>query len=162
MKSQFGRGYAVCLRQFLFHEPDLGRRVAQYAELRTLPSDPAYPHLWDETSAVEVWASGAADHLIDIVRPRRWISRSEWQRAKRLSDLVYGAGRQYRGDREYSAAEMRDALREADGLLRAYSLAAGQPVPQTFQQAWDLDIAAGLVPQRGDAATCEEPLSVRN
>lgn len=160
MKSQFGRGYAVCLRQFLFHEPRLRAEVDSYARLRATRTDPRYPDMWDETHAVEMWANGAADHLIDIVRPRRWITRDEWARARALSDFIYNAGRQYRGNREYSAEEMRGALTEAEALLHAFSHAAGRPVPLTFQEAWDFDIAAGLMPLRGDAATCEEPISV--
>ena len=159
-KSEFGRGYAVCLRQFLFHKAELPRYLSTYERLRTERPDPRFPDLWNETSAVEIWANGAADHLIDIARPRRWVTRDEWTRAKALSDLVYGAGRQW-GDRTYTAAEMRAALREAEALLHAYGHAAGMPVPLTFQEAWDLDVAAGITPLRGDAATCEEPLRGR-
>lgn len=159
--SEFGRGYAVCLIQFLFHEPRLKKEVDLYATLRQTKADPAYPHLWDETNAVELWANGAADHLLDLIRPRRWITRAEWMRAKALSDLIYGAGRQYRGDRAYTAAEMRDALNEAEALLQAYARAAARSRPQTFDEAWALDEAAGLRPERGHAATCEEPIPVR-
>jgi len=161
VRSSFGRGYAVCLVQFLFHEPRLKEQVERYAMLWATKPDPAYPNLWDETNAVEMWANGAADHLIDIVRPRRWIKRTEWARAKTLSDLTYNAGRQFRGDRQYSAAEMRAALTEAEALLHSYSHAAGRPSPQTFQEAWELDVAAGLVPQRGEDATCESRIPTR-
>lgn len=160
MRSQFGRGYAVCLIQFLFHEPRLRQEVERYAQLSTTRFDPAYPKMWTETHAVEMWASGAADHLIDIVRPRRWITRSQWARAQALSDLMYEAGRQYRADCEYTAAQMRAGLSEAEALLHAYSHAAGRPVPETFQEAWDLDTAAGLKPSRGDGAACEAPIPV--
>lgn len=153
--SEFGRGYAVCLIQFLFHEPELQRRVDAYAALRAK----GRIEFFQETDAVEMWANGAADHLLDIVRPRRWIMRADWLTAKRLSDLIYHAGRQWRGDSEYTEAEMRDALVDAEHLLHVFARAAGRPVPQTFDEAWDLDLAAGFKPERGDSATCEQPIN---
>jgi len=159
--SEFGRGYAVCLLQFLFHEPRLKEEVDLYARLRVEKYTSEAPHLWEETRAVEMWANGAADHLIDIVRPRRWITRADWARAQTLSDLVYHAGRQWRDDRKYTAGEMRSALSEAEALLHAYSHAAQRPMPRTFQEAWDMDVAAGLKPERGRSATCEEPIPTR-
>lgn len=159
MSSSFGSGYAVCLRQFLWHEPRLGEYVTEYARLaaRGIRAD-----LWTERAAVEMWANGAADHLLDLRRPKRGVADEDWRRAERLAGLLYAARmmglRRGAPDTEHA---MRRLLEEATALLGRYAETLGQPFPETFEAAWELDLAGGAEPERGDIATCVEPLLPR-
>lgn len=159
MKSEFGRGYAVCLRQFLWHEPRLSEYVEQYVKLHAVHGD-----LFTPEGAIEMWSDGAVDHLAELIRPRRWVTASDWVAAKEVRDAMFAAKWFSFADRPYppkDEASVRALLAEAERLLRAYAEAAGRPYPETFTEAWDLDIAAGIRPLRGDAATCEAPISLR-
>jgi hypothetical protein len=158
--SEFGRGYAVCLRQFIWHEPRLGEYVRNYTDLRKRHPD---PDLFGPERAIEMWADGAVDHLHDLVRPRRWVSKAEWTQAKALRDAMYGAkwGGRFDWGGALTEGEVRDWIEVATRLLDSYAERAGRPRPATFDAAWALDEAAGLKPERGDAATCEGPIPTR-
>jgi hypothetical protein len=162
-KSSFGQGYAVCLRQFLWHEPRLREDVDLYADM-----EKRHPGMFGEKHAVEIWASGAVDHLFDLRRPRRWVTNAEWIEAKRLRDTMIGAkwgpGFRYMDGplaRAYSEAEIRALLQLADSLLDSYAKRGERRKPETFRSAWNLDIAAGLRPQKGYEATCMQPIPTR-
>lgn len=160
MKSQFGRGYAVCLKQFLWHEPRLGEYVRDYTKWGD-----EHPDLFGANRGVEMWVDGAVDHLHDLIRPRRWVTRDEWQDAKHLQDVMYAAKWGDRWSevplaRTYDEQDMRIYLATAQRLLDAYAARAHLPTT-TFENVWALDEAAGLKPQRGDAATCEGPIPLR-
>jgi hypothetical protein len=162
--SGFGQGYAVCLRQFLWHEPRLGDYVREYRDMGI-----QHPGMFGEKRGIEMWADGAVDHLFDIRRPRRWTTNVEWKEAQLLRDTMAGAkwgpGFASKDEplaRSYSEADMRSMLALAERLLGAYAQRADRAYPESFQAAWDLDEAAGLRPQRGDQATCEGPIPTRD
>lgn len=160
MTSEFGRGYAVCLRQFLWHEPRLSEYVQDYADWGQ-----KYPDLFGRERGIEMWCDGAVDHLHDLVRPRRYVTRADWLAAKQLQQAMYDGkwGRNFDTGETIpmSEADVRRWLGVADTLLADYARRADVPVPTTFEAAWALDEAAGLKPQRGDAATCEGPIPTR-
>ncbi len=98
--SDFGRGYATCLRQFTFHRTRLAEQVASAAVMRTM-----YPDLFGDESAAETWANGSSDHLYELVKPRRGVPAAEWQQARVLADRALDIGHGYRA----SARPQRNA-----------------------------------------------------
>ncbi len=153
--SEFGRGYAICLIQFIYHEPRLAEDRDLYAQMAQ-----ENPGLFSDTDAAEIWANGSADHLFDLIRPRRWIDVAHWRQAKAFQARMLDARLSYRGQK-YSTADMEAALAEARSLLSDFAAAAHWQIPTTFDEAMTLDEAAGLRPQRGDSATCEGPIPLR-
>jgi hypothetical protein len=160
MKTEFGRGYATCLLMFAFHEP----RIDEYVELneQMLRKHPDDPHLWTEDDACETWANGASDHLYDLIRPRRGITKAEWQRAKALRDIAIAVGHGFRFTPrpDVTGAEMHALCDEARDLVRSAAERAGIAYG-TYDKAWALDVGLGLRPVRGESANCEEPIRRR-
>ena len=147
--SEFGRGYAICLLMFTFHETTLDEITSAY--LNGLGGD--------EDRACELWANGSSDHLYDLVRPRRGITNDEWARARAIADRAIDVGHGFRmRPRPYATREeMHRLCDEARSLIRAAAERAELTKATTFTEAWALDKHLGLRPLRGRAATCEEP-----
>lgn len=137
MRSEFGRGYAVCLRQVIWHKTAL---LDPYGTL--------------------IFSAGASDHIHDLVRPKRGISKADWQEAEALRadllDLYWNVR-----PRETDTSRAEKDVRIAERLLDTFAERMGRETPMTYEEAWDLDVAAGLSPVRGDAATCTKWFPIR-
>lgn len=142
MKTEFGRGYATCLYLFLGHNRRLARDLATYADLHAKGGDAAY--LFTPERAVEMWASGAADHLAEIQAPKRGISREDIQRSKELRDRVWGAGRRYMGEPDMSPDEARRWMKAAQNLLYEAAKRWGVRYPRNVNEALEIDRSLGL------------------
>ena len=143
--SAFGAGYATCWFQFLNHRARLDSMVRRYAAM-------GRPDLFDEASAVEMWANGASDHLYDLHHPRRGVPRAEWMAALALASRAIDIGHGFLASSKSDAAEAGGLLTQADfllGLLRE----RGHEV-STLAEAMATDQALGLRPDRGETA-CE-------
>lgn len=89
MKSEFGRGYITCLLQFTFHEGQLDHFLRTYSKVRTKrPGDP-YNTEFTDARAIDMWCYAAYDHLYDLIRPRKMVSREEWRRAQAIQARVH-------------------------------------------------------------------------
>lgn len=158
MKSEFGRGYAVCLLMFAFHEP----RIDEYVDLNALMRSKGEARLFSEDDACESWANGSSDHLYDLVRPKRGVTRAEWERAKALQAraLDVGHGFRFTPRADATAVEMHRLCADARVLIDLAASRLGT-TGRTFEDAWALDEALGLRPLRGNSATCTEPIKLR-
>jgi len=145
--SEFGRGYATCLLQFLFHEPRLHGTVKQYAEYRKKEGEPS--RLWSEADAVELWANGATDHLYELITGGR-LPAEQRRMARFLQADAIDAGHGFRN--KYTYEDAKDWIKIARKLLAAVG------DPGTIEAAMDVDIRLGLKPELGEAASCSEPL----
>jgi hypothetical protein len=145
--SEFGAGYATCLRQFVNHRARLARSVAFQAQMRQ-----RNPDLFAE-SGVETWANGASDHLYDLHRPRRGVPRSEWDRALKLQDRALDIGHGFQPSSKSDPAEARALLDEADALLGLLTLRGHRTA--TLAEAMATDKALGLAPKAGDYSCAE-------
>ena len=66
-KSEFGKGLVVCLVKFAEHIMDMRFFLDMYEKMRKQSSN---PELFTESTAIELWASGASDHLYEIEVPK--------------------------------------------------------------------------------------------
>lgn len=146
--SEFGRGYTVCLLQFVFHEPRLAEDVALYATMRAKE-----PSLFTESGAVEIWANGASDHLYDLVTGAR-VPKAQRIAAQGVAASALACGHGFTGD-TWTEEQARKWLAMARELLRL----AGEP--ETIEEAEAIDKALGLRPERGESATCIVPIPLR-
>lgn len=60
-QSEFGKGLCYPLGLFLAHAERLNKNIEMYKKMHE-----NRPDLFDESSAVEMWFNGAADHLYDV------------------------------------------------------------------------------------------------
>lgn len=153
MKSQFGRGYATCLIQFINHAPRLAQDERLYAEMAAKPDVPLRTDgspMFQPEDAAEIWANGAADHLVDLLHPRG-ITRDDWAKAQYIRDRAWRIGRTYYPGDNGTPDECRALLDEARKLL-------GHCGVSTWQGAFRWDAAHGLKPSEGYSATCKEPI----
>lgn len=141
-KSEFGRGYATCLRQFVNHRARLGEDLATYQHMALKHAD-----LFDEASAVEMWANGASDHLYELVKPKRGVTREEWESAQRLAARALDIGHGFRPTSKSNAAEAIGLLDAAESLLTELSI-RGNAV-DTLEGAMKADRFLGLAPIEG-------------
>lgn len=148
MKSEFGRGYTLCLLQFVFHEPRLGEDLSLYAKMRE-----TNPDLFTESGAVEIWANGASDHLYDLVTGAR-VPKAHREAAQKVASEALDCGHGFTGHvwTEVQACKWLAMARE---LLRL----AGDPT--TIEEAEAIDKGLGLRPERGVSATCIAPIPLR-
>lgn len=154
MSSDFGRGYATCLRQFTFHRARLVEMLETYRVMRKTHADS-----FDEARAVGMWANGSSDHLYELVRPRRGVPRAEWTRAKALQGRALHIGHGFLATSKSTQAEAEALLDEATHLLDALTL-RGYGIA-SLEQAMVTDRALGLSPEKGDWS-CSEDLSRRD
>ncbi len=154
--SEFGRGYAICLLMFTFHENRLTSYLESYAKLQK-----EEPSLFTEAHACQLWANGASDHLYGLVRPRKRIPRSQWRWARKIADRALDIGHGFRPGPKATEVECRLLLVEAKKLLEDASRIVGVPPVNNFQNAMLLDEALGLKPDRGTWG-CEEPIPPRS
>ena len=150
MKTEFGRGYATCLYLFLGHTRKLGEDVRIY---RTIAFRDAY---FTEAHALEMWANGAADHLIDLSMPRRKVTAVEKRIAKGIADRAYATGRQYMGGPVVgSEREARETLiQPAQRLLRDAASHVGRRYPRSIVEAVAIDADLGLKADPGGYTSC--------
>jgi hypothetical protein len=148
--SEFGRGYATCLREFTFHSARLDEQLALYARMSRKE-----PRLFIEGGAVELWANGASDHLAELKRPRRGVPMVEWRLAKRLADRALDIGHGFRSSSRSTEAEVRTLLSDAERLLDC--LATRGHAVATLEDAMETDRALGLLPDAGEWS-CREDL----
>lgn len=150
MSSEFGRGYATCLIQFGFHRPRLADDVALYARMRSKHPDDG---LFTPEAAAEIWANGASDHLYDLIRPRKGVTRADWLAAKRLQDRALDVGHGFRPSSASTPEECAALLDEADRLLGLCGV-------NTLDEALAWDVDHGLRPEAGQWS-CKAPMPQR-
>ena len=138
MSSDFGRGYTLCLLQFVFHEPRLSEDVARHREHGK------------EAFGVEMWANAASDHLYDLVTGAR-VPKAQRDAARALRSDALDCGHGFSRS-DWTEANARGWLATARELLRL----AGDP--STIENAEAIDRGLGLRPERGKEATCREPM----
>jgi len=138
MGTEFGRGYATCLLQFVFHEPRLKETIVIYRKIDIA-----------ETRGVEIWANGASDHLAGLVTGSR-LPVAQRSRARELREEALKCGHGFSSSRTWTMEEARGWIAEARSLLEA----AGNP--GTVLEAMDIDRSLGLRPELG--VTCSKPI----
>jgi hypothetical protein len=151
--SDFGLGYATCLRQFANHRARLLGYIADWARYRE-----SSPEFFSEEGAIEMWANGASDHLYELRRPRRGVPNVEWSAAQTLYRRAIDIGHGFRPSSRSDQAEAVGLLDEAERLLTALA-ERGLPTG-TLDEAMATDRALGLAPERG-TWSCLENLSRR-
>lgn len=140
--TDFGRGYATCLRQFTFHAARLNEMLELYRTMR-LRNAAMFP----DDRAIELWANGASDHLYKLIRPRRGVPRVEWERAKRLQERALDIGHGFRPSSRSNPSEALGLLDAAASLLidlerRGHAVA-------TLDDCLKTDLLLGLRPDAG-------------
>ena len=148
-KSDFGRGYATCLRQFVNHAQRLTEAIELYRDMRSKHAD-----LFSEAGAVEMWANGASDHLYELHRPKRGVANVEWQRAKATAARALDIGHGFRVSSKSNPSEALALLDAAASCLIALER-AGYAVA-TLEQAMDTDVRLGLRPDSGTWSCSED------
>lgn len=143
MKSEFGRGYATCLRQFSFHGNRLDEQVESYARMAR-----TYPDSFGQDSAAEMWANGSSDHLAELKKPRRGVPLTEWKRARALADRALHIGHGFGPTSKSTPTECRALLVEANLLLNELAL-RGHAVA-TIDECLATDLTLGLRPLKGE------------
>ncbi len=141
MKSEFGRGYATCLRQFVNHSARLDETLALYRKMAKKE-----PTLFSDSDAVEIWANGASDHLYDLIRPKRGIRRREWEQAKAVQARALDMGHGFRRH-DWTLSDALLVLAQAGDLLDDLTL-IGYAVG-TLDEALATDHTLGLLPEAG-------------
>lgn len=154
--SEFGRGYATCLRQFLNHRKRLAGDVKNMERYKDIPD--AGPRLASEGFGVEMWANGSSDHLYGLVKPKRGVPNAEWQSAKALAERMLDIGHGYRNESASDVAEVTALLDTA--AARLADLAARGHAVDTLDEAMETDRALGLRPDRGEGS-CALDLDTR-
>ena len=144
-KSEFGRGYATCLRQFANHRTRLEQMTADEADPMSI--------------SPVLWANGASDHLIEMKLPVTSLGRVEIDAARRMRDGMVdaGHGRGLMGCRQVTKMEMLAQLDIADRLLEMLA-DRGHPVG-TLEQCMATDRRLRLAPDTGRYA-CGEDLNL--
>jgi hypothetical protein len=135
--SEFGKGYATCLIQFVNHRARLNESLSLYERMRRTE-----PDLFRETGAVEAWANGASDHFYEIERPTG-LQDGEWSAAAEVARRALDIGHGFRPSSKSDPAEAKSLLSEAECLLLSIGV---QSLPEAL--AWDA--AHGLTPEEGD------------
>ena len=128
-ETEFGRGYATCLFQFVMHEGRLD------------PSIRVYSHVGDESHAVEMWANGASDHFYELITGPQ-VKKGQRQVAKALASVVLECGHgftRHNWTRGMALAWIATA--------KAMLIAVGNP--ETLEEAMDIDRLLGLRPDKG-------------
>jgi hypothetical protein len=125
-ETEFGRGYATCLFQFVAHEQRLDEDIRIYS---------------DESNAVEMWANGASDHLYDLITGPR-VKKFNRQLAKSLASLALECGHGFTS-RKWTSGQARAWVAIAKSLL------ADVGDPQTIENAMAVDKRLGLRPELG-------------
>lgn len=150
--SDFGSGYATCLREFTFHRARLDEVVTRWRDMRTRPNVPG--DLLSDSDAVETWANGASDHLYELHHPRCGVPRAEWLRAKRVRDRALDIGHGFRPSGKSNPDEARGLLDSAASLLmdlerRGYAVG-------TLAEVMETDRRLGLLPDAGKWSCAED------
>lgn len=146
--SEFGRGYATCLRQFTFHAARLTEQLALWRRMRDDRGD-----LFSEASAVETWANGASDHLYELMRPAA-LPNDEWRRAESLQGRALDIGHGFHPTSKSNEAEALGLLDVAASLLadlegRGFAVA-------TLPEAIETDRKMSLDPAAGSWSCAED------
>lgn len=148
MSSEFGRGYATCLIQFVNHRARLRENVALYAQMHE-----KHPDLFTPRDAAEIWANGASDHLYELVRPKRGLTVAEWRAANALGHRAVDIGHGFRPSSASDPDECYGLLDEADRLLALIEVTS-------LDEALTWDKAHGLRPEKGEWS-CPENIDRR-
>lgn len=138
--SDFGSGYATCLRMFADHR-------SMMAELRAL-REPGYPRaeaVWPMT-----WFNGASDHFYGLRMPKRGVPKRERLDAQMLASAALELGHGFRKTAQWSDVDAY--LNVADWLL--LQLAQRGHVAATVAEAMAIDVLLGLKPDWGEIARC--------
>jgi hypothetical protein len=129
-KSEFGKGYVVCLWMFANHTAQLDK---WHGHLKLRYGD-----------EVHLWANGASDHLygLHMRRPRK-VPEEEYVRAKRLAVRWLDVGH---GLNPPSATydEAIEALKEATALVVLSCNREGKDYPTTAEEAIEIDKMLGI------------------
>jgi len=136
VNSEFGRGYATCLLQFVFHEP----RLTESIEKRLTSS---------EDMDVTLWANGASDHLYGLITGPR-VARADREAALKMAAEALECGHGYTG-RKWTFNEAVAWVNTARNLLWV----AGDP--KTLEEAMEIDRKLGLKPDEG-GVSCSTPI----
>lgn len=142
-KSEFGRGYATCLRQFLNHRKRLDEYVRAYASMKSKTREPG---LFGADHALGLWMNGASDHLYELKRPVRGISRLDWWRAKQFQDRCLDIGHGFSPGSSTYREEVDLLLETAEELLRNIGHIG---LTDTLSAAMVTDGVLGLRPDSG-------------
>jgi hypothetical protein len=139
-RSEFGTGYATCLRQFANHRVRLEEMTKE-----TVPED--------LFSMAALWANGASDHLFDMKTPKS-LPLVQKRAAKALREVMIDAGHGF-GERTRDAKklDMLAQLDIADKLLELIER-QGHEV-RTLDQCMAYDRFVGLNPDVG-RISCRE------
>jgi len=129
-ETEFGRGYATCLFQFVMHEGRLDPSIRVYSHVDT-----------SESHAVEMWANGASDHLYELITGPR-VKKQQRQVAKALASVVLECGHGF--TRHNWTRGMALAW-----IATAKALLIGVGDPQTLENAMAVDKRLGLLPDKG-------------
>jgi hypothetical protein len=128
VSSEFGRGYATCLRQFANHRG----RLDEWMREKPFSS---------EEMMVELWFNGASDHLYDIERAN--VSDMEWARAAKLASRAVFLGHGFMD--HANASEAYAMLDEAEALLALLEMPTAN-----LEDAMATDRLLGIEPEQGD------------
>ena len=137
-ESEFGRGYATCLFQFVMHAP----RLDDFAET-SKAAHARNPALFanPESDGIEMWASGASDHLYELITGGR-INRLDRATAKMVASMAISCGHGYMLHNWTRAMAL-------NWLECAVELLVNVGNPLTLDEAMAIDRHLGLRPERG-------------
>lgn len=144
-QSEFGRGYATCLRMFANHRARLKTNLDQYATM--LRSGTSHPTLFTPDKAVHMWANGATDHLYEMELPIKGVPDTELQVAGFVRERGLDIGHGFQDSSASTPEEAVQLLNAADYLLGALQ-GRGYEV-DTIPNCMKTDRRLGLKPGKG-------------
>jgi len=154
--SEFGTGYATCLRQFSNHAERLTEMIqhAEHQRHTRTDMDPFIAEIYSEQRTIEMWANASSDHLYGLKKPRKGVPALEWNAAKELQARTIDIGHGFH-DKYTNLTEARSWITIATQLLEMLAN-RGHPIT-TLEGCIITDAALGL---RADKGTwnCAEDL----
>lgn len=148
--SEYGRGFSICLMQFVYHLPRINEYLDIYKSLRIKGLEGM--RFTTDQGALELWFNGASDHLYELTRPPG-ISDKDWDTAYRIADKALDIGHGFRGT-PITVDETIQMIEVAGGLVHKYSLKENVAI-LNYADLETLDRRLGIIPIRGEW-TCPE------
>lgn len=102
-KSEFGKGLIICLVKFAEHAEYWLKQKDDYDEMGKF-----HPALFNESRAVEMFFSGASDHLYKIEVPKEWENTKIARKVKELQNFGLMIGHGFTG-RQHSERDVEFA-----------------------------------------------------
>lgn len=128
-KSEFGRGFTLCLLKFIEHEGQ-----------HRWWEDPTLSGISGESSNVQMWFNGSSDHFYDLIGPKVWkpqptFVKDAFKLRERALDMGHGKGLMTSRTAGFTSKEVDNCLEIARNVLRGLDRKTGATLFQHLAQS---------------------------